>query len=234
MPLYGVTTSRRAGIRHGTRIDNYVLEQLMKTTPEQDPETYDLASPKRMRRRAADVLFTGTHDTLVWVEEARRFIAELSAVSAQPLVYAELAGAQHAFETVHSMRTSHYLNAAAWWLEGPMGTGAAPGLRIKQYRPSANPALPVLQPAQFPFAAPWVQDEDSGTPLWQPAPGRLGRGHLRPTSSATERGGRSGSAPGCRWCSTSLRSPDCRWPRSRAGWVPQPRAPQPDHFVRRR
>ena len=124
MPLYGVYDfCDRAGIRHGTRIDNYVLEQLMKTTPEQDPEIYDLASPVRWISDAVPPMFylQGTHDTLVWVEEARRFIAELSAVSAQPLVYAELAGAQHAFETVHSMRTSHYLNAAAWWLEWAYG-----------------------------------------------------------------------------------------------------------------
>ncbi len=120
MPLYGVyDLCDRAGIRHGTRIDNYVIEQLMKTTPEQDPEAFDLASPVCWISTDVPPLFVlhGSHDTLVWIEEARRFVAELSAVSSQPLVYAELAGAQHAFDTVHSPRTAHYLNAAAWWLE---------------------------------------------------------------------------------------------------------------------
>jgi dipeptidyl aminopeptidase/acylaminoacyl peptidase len=59
----------------------------------------------------------GENDTLVWAEESRRFVAELGAVSSRELVYAELPGAQHSFETVHSPRTSHWLNAAAWWLE---------------------------------------------------------------------------------------------------------------------
>ena len=120
MPLYGVyDLCDRAGIRHGTRNDNYVIEQLMKTTPEQDPEAFDLASPVCWISTDVPPLFVlhGSHDTLVWIEEARRFVAELSAVSSQPLVYAELAGAQHAFDTVHSPRTAHYLNAAAWWLE---------------------------------------------------------------------------------------------------------------------
>ena len=54
---------------------------------------------------------------MVWVEEARRFVAELSDVTQKPIVYAELPGAQHAFEWFHSPRTSHYLNAAAAYLE---------------------------------------------------------------------------------------------------------------------
>ena len=120
MPLYGVYDfCDRAGIRHGTGIDEYVMQRVMKSTPEDNPEGFDLASPVHWINGEIPPLFVvhGTHDTLVWVEEARRFIAELSAVSSQSLVYAELAGAQHAFETVHSPRTSHYMKAAAWWLE---------------------------------------------------------------------------------------------------------------------
>jgi len=120
MPLYGVYDfCDRAGIRHGTGIDEYVMRRVMKSTPEDNPDGFDLASPVHWINGEIPPLFVvhGTHDTLVWVEEARRFIAELSAVSSQSLVYAELAGAQHAFETVHSPRTSHYMNAAAWWLE---------------------------------------------------------------------------------------------------------------------
>ena len=59
----------------------------------------------------------GTHDSLVWVEEVRRFVAEFSPLAAHPLVYAELPRAQHAFEIFHSPRTSHFLNAASTWLE---------------------------------------------------------------------------------------------------------------------
>jgi dipeptidyl aminopeptidase/acylaminoacyl peptidase len=59
----------------------------------------------------------GTHDTMVWVEEARQFVAEFAPQAQHPLVYAEIPGAQHAFEFFHSPRTSHYLNAASAWLE---------------------------------------------------------------------------------------------------------------------
>lgn len=120
MPLYGVYDfCNREGIRQGTRIDDYIMKKVMKSTPEDDPQAFDLASPVCWVDGEVPPLFLihGSHDTLVWVEEARRFVAELSAVSSTSLVYAELQGAQHAFETVHSPRTSHYLNAAAWWLE---------------------------------------------------------------------------------------------------------------------
>ena len=120
MPLYGVyDLSDRAGIRHGTRIDELIIKRLMKATKEDDPELFDRASPMCWLQGDRPPLFLiqGTHDTLVWVEEARRFVAELASSGDGPLVYAELDGAQHAFETVHSMRTSHYLNAAALWLE---------------------------------------------------------------------------------------------------------------------
>lgn len=120
MPLYGVyDLSDRAGIRHGTRIDPMIIERLMKTTAADDPELFDAASPICWLEGERPPLFLiqGTHDTLVWVEEARRFVAELAGEQQAPLVYAELPGAQHAFETVHSIRTSHFLNAAALWLE---------------------------------------------------------------------------------------------------------------------
>ena len=46
----------------------------------------------------------GDHDTYVPVEGARRFQATLRQVSSQPVVYAELPGAQHSFDLFHSIR----------------------------------------------------------------------------------------------------------------------------------
>jgi len=48
----------------------------------------------------------GERDTLVPVGDARRFVAELRAVSREPVVYAELAGAEHAFDMLPSIRTA--------------------------------------------------------------------------------------------------------------------------------
>ena len=59
---------------------------------------------------------SGTHDSLVWVEEVRRFVAEFAPTSV-PLV-TQSRHAQHAFEIFHSPRTSHFLNAASAWLSG--------------------------------------------------------------------------------------------------------------------
>ncbi|QDW64344.1 alpha/beta hydrolase [Oerskovia sp. KBS0722] len=46
----------------------------------------------------------GDQDTLVPVEGARRFVADLREVSTSPVVYAELPGAQHGFDLFHSVR----------------------------------------------------------------------------------------------------------------------------------
>ena len=46
----------------------------------------------------------GTNDSLVPVEQARTFVDELRKESLRPVVYAELPGAQHAFELLPSVR----------------------------------------------------------------------------------------------------------------------------------
>jgi len=46
----------------------------------------------------------GDHDTYTPVEGARRFVADLREGSRQPVVYAELPGAQHSFDVFHSIR----------------------------------------------------------------------------------------------------------------------------------
>ena len=46
------------------------------------------------------------------MREARAFVARLREVSRSPVVYAELPGAQHAFEVFPSIRTAHVVNGA--------------------------------------------------------------------------------------------------------------------------
>lgn len=63
-----------------------------------------------MSRITADappfMVIHGTNDTLVPVEEARRFCKLLRERTRGPVVYAEIAGAQHAFEIFPSLRTT--------------------------------------------------------------------------------------------------------------------------------
>lgn len=60
----------------------------------------------------------GDKDTIVLVEDARRFVKGLAGTSSSPVVYAELPGAQHVFDLVHSLRFEAVVDAveafAAW------------------------------------------------------------------------------------------------------------------------
>jgi acetyl esterase/lipase len=60
----------------------------------------------------------GDHDTMAPVELARHFADTLRSVSTNPVVYAELPGAQHAFDLFHSLRFEMVVDAveafAAW------------------------------------------------------------------------------------------------------------------------
>jgi acetyl esterase/lipase len=67
----------------------------------------------------------GANDTLVPVKEARSFVSGLRAVSEAPVAYAELPGAQHAFEIFRSVRTLHTVRGTERWLAWVYGTRAS-------------------------------------------------------------------------------------------------------------
>ena len=58
----------------------------------------------------------GSHDSLASVEEARQFAKLLRETSKAPVAYAEIPGAQHAFEVFHSRRTAHVTRAVGRFL----------------------------------------------------------------------------------------------------------------------
>jgi acetyl esterase/lipase len=76
-------------------------------------DAYRAGSPIHHVRADAPPFFVlhGTHDSLASLEEARAFVAALRATSTQPVVFAELPLAQHAFDIFHSPRTLHVLRA---------------------------------------------------------------------------------------------------------------------------
>jgi acetyl esterase/lipase len=53
----------------------------------------------------------GDQDTLVTVEDARGFVEQLRATSSNPVVYAELPGAQHGFDLFRSRRFDTVVDA---------------------------------------------------------------------------------------------------------------------------
>lgn len=120
VPFYGVFDFLdRYEIREGMSMDGMIGDKVMQCSKESNRELWDRSSPITRINEDAPPFFViqGTHDSLVWVEEARRFVSELQGVSNSPVAYAELPGAQHAFEIFHSPRTDHTVNAAADFLE---------------------------------------------------------------------------------------------------------------------
>jgi acetyl esterase/lipase len=73
----------------------------------------DTSSPLAHVRPDAPPFFIahGDHDTVAPVEVARRFAGTLSGVSTNPVVYAELPGAQHAFDLFGSLRFEMVVDA---------------------------------------------------------------------------------------------------------------------------
>lgn len=94
--------------RHRTRFDwPLIPHRVMKTTPEQDPALYRLASPfDQVHPEAPDfLLLHGTHDPLVPPAETEHFANALAGVSRNRVRYLSILGAGHSFDALHSPRT---------------------------------------------------------------------------------------------------------------------------------
>ncbi|MFB3080080.1 MAG: alpha/beta hydrolase fold domain-containing protein [Lysobacterales bacterium] len=120
VPFYGVyDLLDRDNIRGAMSMESTLEKYVFKTSKASDADHWDDASPLSHVSATAPPMFVlqGSHDSLVWVEEARKFVASLREVSEQAVAYAELAGAQHAFEIFHSVRTDHTVNAVTDFLE---------------------------------------------------------------------------------------------------------------------
>jgi len=120
VPFYGVYDFLdRKGIRGSQTMVPILSKRVFKTTPGQDPELWDAMNPiTRISEKAPPFLvIQGTHDTLVFVEEAREFVRALKEKSRAPVAYLEMVGAQHAFDVFHSPRSAHAVRATAAFLE---------------------------------------------------------------------------------------------------------------------
>jgi acetyl esterase/lipase len=120
VPFYGVYDFLdRYGVRPEMSMEEMIADRVMQCTKEENYELWDSGSPMSHVSADAPPMFViqGTHDSLVWVEEARTFVSAMQAASKQPVAYAELPGAQHAFEIFHSVRTDHTVHAVGHFLE---------------------------------------------------------------------------------------------------------------------
>jgi acetyl esterase/lipase len=115
VPHYGVYDfAGSTGTRAATKLrDLFLADWVMKTTWEENPEVFEDASPiLRITPDAPDFfVIHGAHDSLVPVDQARQFVTRLREVSKRSVVYAELPGAQHAFDIFPSIRSAHMVRA---------------------------------------------------------------------------------------------------------------------------
>ncbi len=122
VPFYGVmdmTSSPEASL-FGTGLVEMLEKTVMKEKESEHPDVFRNASPTFRVRADAPPFFVlqGVNDTLVPVETARTFVSRLRAVSRNPVAYAELPLAQHAFDVLASLRCLATTSAVADFLVG--------------------------------------------------------------------------------------------------------------------
>src|SRR5262249_16525809 len=116
--FYGVYdfANRSGTSRAGTTA--LLAKRVMKTRLAHDPLRWEEASPLSPLGPQAPPFFVlhGVNDSLVPVEEARLFVNQLRGASTEPVVYAELPLAQHAFDSLPSVRAYHTAHAVERFL----------------------------------------------------------------------------------------------------------------------
>jgi acetyl esterase/lipase len=144
VPFYGVYDfAGSTGLTNAIGMrDAFLGPRVMQTTWTDSPDVYEAASPiLRITPDAPDFfVIHGELDTLVSVDQARMFVAELRRTSQKSVVYAEVPGAQHAFDVFHSIRSAHAVRAVdrylTWhwntWRHGlAADSGAGPGETLR-------------------------------------------------------------------------------------------------------
>ncbi len=107
VPFYGVMDFTRPFESDGSA--DLIEKSVMKRHRRDGLAPFEQASPLFLVSDKAPPFFViqGDMDSLVPVDEARQFVSALRKVSKQPVVYAEIAGAQHAFDMFPSLRSEH-------------------------------------------------------------------------------------------------------------------------------
>lgn len=121
IPFYGVYDFLVRHDQHPNRevYQHFLNGKVMHETVAQNPALWDLASPLAQVHSAAPpfMVLHGSHDSLASVRDAQVFVETLAGVSEQPVVYVEMPGAEHAWETMHSLRTEHTVDGVQRFLE---------------------------------------------------------------------------------------------------------------------
>lgn len=109
VPFYGVYDMTRTDSAMHPLLVPALQSYVFKQSRRRSPDVYRESSPVTYVSEDAPPFFVlhGRNDSLVPVEQGRDFTARLREVSKNPVVYAELPFAQHAFEIFGSPRAHH-------------------------------------------------------------------------------------------------------------------------------
>ena len=117
VPVYGIYDFLN---RNRTRDDWPVIPvEVMKATADEAPASYREASPLDQIHAGAPAFLVvhGAADGVVSTAEATQFVDALRAVSTRRVAYAEIPGANHAFDVLDSLRTHYVISGIARFLD---------------------------------------------------------------------------------------------------------------------
>jgi len=117
--FYGVyDLTNRLGVHGSAFMNRLIGPHVIKAFFETEPERFHAASPMDHVGRASIpwLILQGDRDSLTPVPEAREFARRLRETSKHTVGYAEMPGAQHAFDIYNSLRTFAAVELAARFL----------------------------------------------------------------------------------------------------------------------
>jgi acetyl esterase/lipase len=120
VPHYGVYDfTDESGTKDSRQRLNSLIRPYVMSRDARYPEDYRAASPLSRVDRDVPPFFVihGKNDTLVPVGDARAFVERIRAVSRNPVAYAEIGGAQHAFDIFPSIRSAHVVRGVERFLD---------------------------------------------------------------------------------------------------------------------
>jgi acetyl esterase/lipase len=121
VPHYGVYdfAATSGSSTSARRLKSVIARYVVGKDPVKFLDDYRAASPLERINDQAPPFFVihGERDTLVPVAEAREFVRRLRQVSPNPVAYAEIPGAEHAFDIFPSIRSAHVVRGVERFLE---------------------------------------------------------------------------------------------------------------------
>lgn len=116
LPFYGIYDLL---VRNATRYDwPFIAQYVMKSHPSEAPDLYELGSPIDQVHPDAPPFFVihGEYDSIVLPAESEHFVTALEKAGVVNR-YFEVAGAQHGFDAIQSLRTRAVASMCVDWLQ---------------------------------------------------------------------------------------------------------------------